>query len=170
MEKEKKPVYKKWWFWLIVIILLLGIIGSSDSFKEGMKDGINNNNILPTISNKTIIKETKQNEIELTNGISAEKDTTVKTNNDNKKTNDASNEEKQDNNISEKNNSNNEKENIQPTKIDNSTSDNNSEMVWVGKTGDKYHLKNCRTLKGNGHQITLKQAKEEGRQACKVCH
>ena len=23
MEKEKKPVYKKWWFWAIVIIVLL---------------------------------------------------------------------------------------------------------------------------------------------------
>lgn len=32
MEKEKKPIYKKWWFWLIVI-LIIGAIGS----------GLNNN-------------------------------------------------------------------------------------------------------------------------------
>ena len=43
-------------------------------------------------------------------------------------------------------------------------------MVWVGETGDKYHIQSCRTLKGKGHQITLQQALSEGRQACKVCH
>ena len=50
------------------------------------------------------------------------------------------------------------------------SSDNNSEMVWVGNTGTKYHNEGCRTLKGNGHQITMKQALSEGREACKVCH
>ena len=44
------------------------------------------------------------------------------------------------------------------------------EMVWVGETGTKYHYQNCRTLKGKGHQITLKQALAEGREPCKVCH
>lgn len=28
MEKEKKPIYKKWWFWLIVIVII-GAIGST---------------------------------------------------------------------------------------------------------------------------------------------
>lgn len=52
-----------------------------------------------------------------------------------------------------------------------STSSNtNSEMVWVGETGTKYHIQSCRTLKGKGHQITLQQALSEGKQACKVCH
>ena len=49
-------------------------------------------------------------------------------------------------------------------------SESNSEMVWVGNTGTKYHKHSCRTLKGNGQQITLKQALSEGRQACKVCY
>lgn len=44
------------------------------------------------------------------------------------------------------------------------------EMVWVGNTGTKYHNRNCRTLKNGGHQITLEQAKSEGREPCKVCH
>lgn len=52
----------------------------------------------------------------------------------------------------------------------NTSSDNNSEMVWIGETGNKYHNQSCRTLKGNGHQITKKQALSEGRQACKICH
>ena len=46
----------------------------------------------------------------------------------------------------------------------------NSEMVWVGKTGTKYHKQTCSTLKGKGHQITMQQALSEGRTACKVCH
>ena len=46
----------------------------------------------------------------------------------------------------------------------------NSEMVWVGETGNKYHNEGCRTLKGKGHQITMQEALSEGRQACKVCH
>ena len=45
-----------------------------------------------------------------------------------------------------------------------------SKMVWVGETGTKYHIQSCRTLKGKGHQITLKQALAEGREPCKVCH
>lgn len=36
MEKEKKPIYKKWWFWVIVVVVLL-IIGSMGSSKEQPK-------------------------------------------------------------------------------------------------------------------------------------
>ena len=50
------------------------------------------------------------------------------------------------------------------------SSEDTSEIVWVGESGNKYHTQNCRTLKGAGHQITLQQALSEGRQACKVCH
>ena len=56
------------------------------------------------------------------------------------------------------------------TAISTQSSEDNSETVWVGETGKKYHVQGCRTLKGKGHQITLKQALSEGRQACKVCH
>lgn len=50
------------------------------------------------------------------------------------------------------------------------SSEDKSETVWVGESGNKYHTQNCRTLKGKGHEITLQQALAEGRQACKVCH
>ena len=49
-------------------------------------------------------------------------------------------------------------------------SNSNSQMVWVGETGTKYHNQGCRTLKGKGHQITLQQAQDQGREPCKVCH
>lgn len=51
-----------------------------------------------------------------------------------------------------------------------SNDDGNSQMVWVGDSGTKYHNESCRTLKGNKHQITLQQALAEGREPCKVCH
>lgn len=31
MEKEKKPIYKRWWFWVIVIIVVIGVGGSSSN-------------------------------------------------------------------------------------------------------------------------------------------
>ncbi len=43
-------------------------------------------------------------------------------------------------------------------------------MVWVGKTGTKYHKKSCGTLKGKGRQITLKQALSEKREPCEKCY
>lgn len=58
-----------------------------------------------------------------------------------------------------------------PHKTTSSTNSNyNSQMVWVGDTGTKYHKQSCRTLKGNGHQTTMEQALSEGRRACKVCY
>ena len=51
-----------------------------------------------------------------------------------------------------------------------SNDDENSQIVWVGDSGTKYHNESCRTLKGNKHQITLQQALAEGREPCKVCH
>lgn len=65
---------------------------------------------------------------------------------------------------------NTESEKVNSTAISVQSSEDNSEIVWVGETGKKYHVQGCRTLKGKGHQITLKQALSEGRQACKVCH
>ena len=53
---------------------------------------------------------------------------------------------------------------------DSTNNPENSEMVWVGDSGTKYHNEGCRTLKGKGHQITLQQALAEGREPCKVCH
>ena len=67
-----------------------------------------------------------------------------------------------------------ELEKVSSTKNTTSTTstatNNNSQMVWVGETGTKYHTQNCRTLKGKGHQITMQQALSEGKQPCKVCN
>lgn len=71
----------------------------------------------------------------------------------------------------EKNELNSQIEELQKTSSTQTTSStNNSQMVWVGETGTKYHNQGCRTLKGKGHQITMQQALAEGREPCKVCH
>ena len=50
------------------------------------------------------------------------------------------------------------------------SSDISGETVYVGKTGSKYHYKDCRTLKDGAFPMSLSDAKAEGRTPCKVCH
>lgn len=54
--------------------------------------------------------------------------------------------------------------------LESSESSNDTEMVWVGETGTKYHYKGCRSLRGKGHQITMEEAIAEGRTSCGICH
>lgn len=51
-----------------------------------------------------------------------------------------------------------------------SAASSQDEIVWVGETGTKYHYKDCRSLKGKGHPITMKEALAEGRTSCGICH
>ena len=44
------------------------------------------------------------------------------------------------------------------------------DKVYIGQTGDKYHRKDCVTLKGHGKAIPLKEAVAQGRSACRRCH
>ncbi len=41
--------------------------------------------------------------------------------------------------------------------------------VHITKTGTKYHKAGCRYLSKSDYTITLKEAKERGYDACKVC-
>ena len=48
--------------------------------------------------------------------------------------------------------------------------ENNKEnIVYKGKTGNKYHKSDCGTLKGKGIEISYDDAINEGREACKIC-
>lgn len=51
--------------------------------------------------------------------------------------------------------------------VQNNTS---GEIVYVGKTGSKYHYSTCRTLKNGAYPMSLDEALAQGRTACKVCH
>ncbi|MEI0518059.1 hypothetical protein [Brachyspira murdochii] len=42
-------------------------------------------------------------------------------------------------------------------------------IVYITKTGKKYHIQNCRTIKGEAYKISLSEAKNKGYTPCKVC-
>ena len=42
-------------------------------------------------------------------------------------------------------------------------------IVYITKTGKKYHIKNCRTIKEEAYKISLSEAKYRGYTPCKVC-
>lgn len=46
----------------------------------------------------------------------------------------------------------------------------NTQTVYIGKTGTKYHRQTCSTLKGNGSAIPLSEALAQGREPCKRCN
>ncbi|WP_207726458.1 hypothetical protein [Anaerocolumna chitinilytica] len=41
--------------------------------------------------------------------------------------------------------------------------------VYITRTGKKYHISSCRYLRQSKIKITLKEAKAEGYEPCKVC-
>jgi nitrate/TMAO reductase-like tetraheme cytochrome c subunit len=45
-----------------------------------------------------------------------------------------------------------------------------SQTVYITDTGNKYHRSNCRTLKKSKTKTSLKRAKADGYEPCKVCH
>ncbi len=46
---------------------------------------------------------------------------------------------------------------------------NEATVVYLGKTGSRYHLKGCRYLKGAGKEITVGDAMKKGYAPCNVC-
>ena len=43
-------------------------------------------------------------------------------------------------------------------------------IVYISKTGKKYHLENCRTLRGEKEAVDLNEATKNGYEACKICN
>jgi hypothetical protein len=48
--------------------------------------------------------------------------------------------------------------------------DNQTQAVYITRTGKKYHSDGCRYLAASKIAISLKDAKAKGYTACKVCH
>ena len=101
-------------------------------------------NIIKTNETKTISKEKKISEI---------KTNEIKTTNES--------EENKANENSEIKNSN---ETVSENKINET-----EKIVYIAKTGKKYHLENCRTLRGEKEAIDLNEAIKNGYEVCKVC-
>jgi len=59
--------------------------------------------------------------------------------------------------------------NPQQAKIQSKTDDPKSELVYVSKTGTKYHKLNCRFLIGEPKAMSIEEAKRKGLVPCKIC-
>ena len=146
-------------FILLLIILSVLIIQCSNEYSgeseksetEFIEDDADNfvyeeaeTNIIKTNETKTTSKENKISEIK-TNEI---------------KTTNESEENKANENLEIKN----ANETIGKNKINDT-----EKIVYIAKTGKKYHLENCRTLRGEKEAIDLNEAIKNGYETCKVC-
>ena len=146
-------------FILLLIILSVLIIQCSNEYSgesekseiEFIEDDADNfvyeeveTNIIKTNETKTISKENKISEI---------KTNEIKSTNESK-------ENKANENLEIKN----ANETVSKNKINDT-----EKIVYIAKTGKKYHLENCRTLRGEKEAIDLNEAIKNGYEVCKVC-
>ena len=59
MEKEKKPIYKKWWFWTIIVIIFFCLLGENSSNNTVNNASINSSISSSTDNKNSITKNTK---------------------------------------------------------------------------------------------------------------
>ena len=154
-------------FILLLIILSVLIIqcsnetsGESEKFKietEIIEDDTDNfvyeeteTNIIKSNKTKTTSKENKKDEIKTETKINETKTNEIK----------VTNESKENENLEIKN----ANETVSENKINET-----EKIVYIAKTGKKYHLENCRTLRGEKEAIDLNEAIKNGYEVCKVC-
>ncbi|WP_242049802.1 hypothetical protein [Brachyspira aalborgi] len=101
-------------------------------------------NIIKTNETKTTSKENKISEI---------KTNEIKTTNESKE-----------NKVNENSEIKNANETVSENKINGT-----EKIVYIAKTGKKYHLENCRTLRGDKEAVDLNEAIKNGYEACKIC-
>ena len=152
-------------FIILLIILSVLIIQCSNEYSgesekseiEFIEDDEDNfvyeeaeTNIIKTNETKTTSKENKKDEIKTETKINETKTNEIK----------ATNESKENENLEIKN----ANETVSENKINET-----EKIVYIAKTGKKYHLENCRTLRGEKEAIDLNEAIKNGYEVCKVC-
>ena len=155
-------------FIILLIILSVLIIQCSNEYSgeseksetEFIEDDSDNfvyeeaeTNIIKTNETKTTSKENKKNEVKTETKINETKTNEIKSTNESK-------ENKANENVEVKN----ANETVSENKINET-----EKIVYIAKTGKKYHLENCRTLRGEKEAIDLNEAIKNGYGACKVC-
>ena len=155
-------------FIIFLIILSALIIQCSNEYSgeseksetESIEDDADNfvyeeaeTNIIKTNETKSKIvpKENKKNEVKTE--INETKTNEIKATNESK-------ENKANENLEIKN----ANETVSENKINET-----EKIVYIAKTGKKYHLENCRTLRGEKEAIDLNEAIKNGYEVCKVC-
>mgnify|MGYP002798265426 CR=1 FL=1 len=140
----------------------LGESEKSKSETESIEDDTYNfvyeeaeTNIIKTNETKAKIipKENKKDEIKTETKINETKTNEIKTTNENKE-----------NKANENSEIKNSSETIGENKINET-----EKVVYIAKTGKKYHLENCRTLRGEKEAIDLNEAIKNGYEVCKIC-
>jgi hypothetical protein len=58
----------------------------------------------------------------------------------------------------------------EPRPLSQQTTEEGAILVFVAKTGDRYHLQGCRYLSSGGEAVTLDAAEQRGYVPCKVCN
>ena len=155
-------------FLLLIILSILIIQCANENSNESGQSQIN----AEFTDNEQIIEEADYFSYEAeseTNIIKPEEKskTVVK---ENKATEIKTNEQKNITEINEtKANENTEVETITETVNENKIEDI-EKVIYIAKTGKKYHLENCRTLRGEKEAIDLNEAIKNGYEACKVCN
>ncbi|WP_242003612.1 hypothetical protein [Brachyspira aalborgi] len=154
---------------IIILLIILSVLiiqcsneasGESEKSKseiESIEDDADNfvyeeaeTNIIKTNEAKTKIvpRENKNNEVK-----TETKTNEIKATNENKE-----------NKVNENLEIKNANETISENKINET-----EKIVYIAKTGKKYHLENCRTLRGEKEAIDLNEAIKNGYEACKIC-
>ena len=110
-------------------------------------------NIIKTNETKTTSKENKISEIKTETKINETKTNEIKATNESKEN---------------KANENSEIKNANETVSENKINET-EKIVYIAKTGKKYHLENCRTLRGEKEAIDLNEAIKNGYEFCNVC-
>lgn len=137
-------------------------IDKSQTDAEFIEDDIDNfvyeevetNIVITEEKSKTVVKENKKNEVKTENKINETKTNEFKTVNESEET-------KVNENVEIKA----ENESTSESKINDA-----EKIVYISKTGKKYHLENCRTLRGEKEAIDLNEAIKTGYEACKICN
>lgn len=159
---------KKFVFLLIILSVLI-VQCSNESFGESEKSKVktefiedeadnfvyeeSETNIIKTNKTKTAYKENRNNEVKTVGKISEFKTNEIKATNE-----------------SEENKANEDVEikNSNETASENKINET-EKIVYIAKTGKKYHLENCRTLRDEKEAIDLDEAIKNGYEACKIC-
>ena len=161
---------KKFIIFLIILSVLIiqcsnETLGESEKSKseiEFIEDDTDNfvyeeaeTNIIKTNETKAKIipKENKKDEIKTETKINETKTNEIKATNESKE-----------NKANENSEIKNSSETIGENKINET-----EKVVYIAKTGKKYHLENCRTLRGEKEAIDLNEAIKNGYEVCKVC-
>ncbi|CCY75022.1 hypothetical protein [Brachyspira aalborgi] len=145
---------------LLIIILVLPIQCSNETLDESEKSQIETESIEEDTDNfvyeEAEINIIKTNETKTTsreNKISEIKINEIKVTNESKE-----------NKVNENLEIKNSNETVNENKINET-----EKIVYIAKTGKKYHLENCRTLQGDKEAVDLNEAIKNGYEACKIC-